>query len=315
MTIKELQYRQSWPLEQKIDHSLYVIDAFLARVGTRAYVSFSGGKDSTVLLDLVRVVNPKIPAVFVNTGNEWPEIVRFVHKLQERGYDITELHPKMTPREVWKKYGFPLISKESAHKLRYLKHKPDSVVAKVAVNDNSLYCIPKKWRFLANEKFDVSEQCCSILKENPAGCYGRTKHRAPIVGTMASESLARTTSYIKRGGCNTFGDNAKSTPLAIWKEEDIWGYIKSRNLQIADIYYKGASRTGCVGCGFGCQFKDDNRFEQLYELYPKYYEMIMGYENNGVKYRDAVRKVFEINGKKLPDVIIGKDFEDTYGKQ
>ena len=315
MTVKELQERQKWPIEQKIDHSLYVIEAYLKHFSNRCFVSFSGGKDSTVLLDLVRIVNRKIPAVFVNTGNEWPDIVKFVRYLQGKpGYNIIEVHPKKTPREVWASCGFPLISKETANKLWYIKHKPDSPTAKTGLGD-SLYSVPKKWRFLVGEQFDVGAKCCSILKEAPLGCYGRRNFRVPIVGTLAEESMARTTSYVKRGGCNTFGDNAMSLPLSIWTENDIWKYIEMRNLEIADIYRKGAKRTGCVGCGFGCQFADDNRFDQLYELYPKYYEMIMGYENNGVSYRDAVRKVFEINGKELPDERFGIDFEDTYGKQ
>ena len=68
-------------------------------------------------------------------------------------------------------------------------------------------------------------------------------------------------------------------------------------------------RTGCVGCGFGCQFADDNRFDLLYELHPKYYEMIMNYENNGVKYRDAVRTIFSASIKRLPDEPAGTIFE------
>ena len=42
------------------------------------YISFSGGKDSTVLLHLVRELYPDIEAVFVNTGLEYPEIRDFV---------------------------------------------------------------------------------------------------------------------------------------------------------------------------------------------------------------------------------------------
>lgn len=83
MTIKELQERQGWTFDQKIDHSLGVIEQFLSR--TDAYVSFSGGKDSTVLLDLCRIVKPDIKAAFCNTGNEYPEIVQFVREMKEGG--------------------------------------------------------------------------------------------------------------------------------------------------------------------------------------------------------------------------------------
>lgn len=96
-------------------------------------------------------------------------------------------------------------------------------------------------------------------------------------------------------------------PLSIWTEEDIWKYINMRNLKIADIYHKGATRTGCVGCGFGCQFKDDERFRVLYKNYPKYYRMIMDYTNNGVKYRDAVRMVLNVSNLYLPDETLFAD--------
>lgn len=85
MDIAELRERQSWPLMKKIDHALFTIDTFLGRTEGKAYVAFSGGKDSTVLLDLCRIIKPDIKACFVNTGNEYPDIVRFVRELKDRG--------------------------------------------------------------------------------------------------------------------------------------------------------------------------------------------------------------------------------------
>ena len=68
-----------------------------------------------------------------------------------------------------------------------------------------------------------------------------------------------------------------------------------------DTTEKGAARTGCVACGFGCQFKDDTRLEILYRLYPKYYDHVLNFTNNGVTYRDAMRKMLSVNGLFLPD--------------
>lgn len=65
MTAKELEDRQKWTLTQKIDHALATIDGFVGRLGLDGvYISFSGGKDSTVLLDLARRIYPDILAVF-----------------------------------------------------------------------------------------------------------------------------------------------------------------------------------------------------------------------------------------------------------
>ena len=85
----------------------------------------------------------------------------------------------------------------------------------------------------------------------------------------------------------------------------VTGYYERRsekyNIPIAEIYHKGAKRTGCMFCGYGCQFPDDNRLKLVYSLYPKFYETFMNYENNGVTYREAIRKVLSINNLTLPD--------------
>lgn len=121
------------------------------------------------------------------------------------------------------------------------------------------------------------------------------------MGVMASESKMRTGRYIRNGGCNVFGEKPASQPLSIWLEQDIWDYIAKCNLPIADIYHKGATRTGCMGCGFGAQFADDTRFRVLLTNYPKCYDMVMNYTNNGVTFREALRKVLAVNKLYLPD--------------
>ena len=114
MELKTLRERQQWTLDQKIYHSLEVIDNFIARMDGKVYLAFSGGKDSTVLMHLCEMVKPDILCVFVNTGCESPSIVKFVREMKEDGHNIMTIRPKMTPRQVWAKYGFPLVSKKQA---------------------------------------------------------------------------------------------------------------------------------------------------------------------------------------------------------
>lgn len=65
MTYEELKIRQNWTLHQKIDHAAGTIESFLSQTEGKAYISFSGGKDSTVLLDIARrFVRRGLPAVF-----------------------------------------------------------------------------------------------------------------------------------------------------------------------------------------------------------------------------------------------------------
>lgn len=108
-TRNDLLQMQSLPLSAKIQMTKRRISEWVEYFGEDGvYVSFSGGKDSTVLLDLVRKSYPDIPAVFVDTGLEYPEIREFVRTFE----NVVWLKPKMNFRQVIEKYGYPFFSKE-----------------------------------------------------------------------------------------------------------------------------------------------------------------------------------------------------------
>ncbi len=201
MTLQELKERQGWSLNQKIDHSIGVIEQFYERLNGQVFVSFSGGKDSTVLLWLARKIYPNIKAVFCNTGNEYPDIVRFVRSMKERGENVEILYPQLKPKEVFAQYGFPLVSKDKAKQLWYCKNKPDSKMAKDALeSDSRFHKLPHCYRYIINEPYQVSDVCCSILKKKPMHEFSLKYKIYPIIGTLADESKMREQAYIKRGG-------------------------------------------------------------------------------------------------------------------
>ena len=107
--------------------------------------------------------------------------------------------------------------------------------------------------------------------------------------------------YIIRGGCNSFRDNhIASYPISIWLDDDIYAYLKKFDVPYCKLYDDPrCKRTGCMFCGFGAQLEKLSRFEFLYELHPKLYNIFMKYQNNGVSYRDALRTI----GIHLPDDI------------
>lgn len=304
MTLAELREKQSWTLPQKVQHAMDVISTFVSRMGglDKVYISWSGGKDSTVLLDIARRMYPDILAVFCATGNEYPDIMKFVRDAKKDGANIQIIRPKMTPREVWAKYGFPLVGKELSYYIHQVQYNPDAKIARLRMSKDTQFGISEKWKWLVNEPYAIHNACCDKLKKEPMHRFDKESGRSPIIGTMASESRRREKEYLKNGNCNYFESrSAKSQPLSIWTDSDIWTYIDRFNLPIAEIYHKGATRTGCMGCGFGAQFADDTRFRVLLANYPKCYDMVMNYTNNGVTFREALRKVLAVNKLYLPD--------------
>lgn len=302
MDYTELKERQQWTLNQKIDHSVGAIESFVNTTGKTPFISFSGGRDSTVLLDLARRYFDKdMKAVFCNTGNEYPEIVRFVRNTE----NVTVIRPKYTVRQVVEKYGFPLISKEQAQGIRQAKTTKSEKLLNIRLHgtDQSKGWVSGKiadrWQYLIDEPFMVSEKCCDCLKKRPFAKYERLTGEVPIIGTMAGESRLRRQQYIRRGGCNSFSENnTASYPLSIWTDEDIWNYIRTHNIPYCELYDKGHLRTGCMICGFGAHYeKERSRFELLRQSYPKAYGIFMNYTNNGVSYREALEKV----GISLPE--------------
>ena len=119
-TKEDLRELQALPLDLKILKTKNRIKEYYDFFGGQVYVSFSGGKDSTVLLHIAREIYPDIEAVFVNTGLEYPEIQRFVKTFD----NVTILRPKMRFDEVIKKYGYPIISKEVSQRIYEYRHNP-----------------------------------------------------------------------------------------------------------------------------------------------------------------------------------------------
>lgn len=141
--------------------------------------------------------------------------------------------------------------------------------------------LSKKWRFLVDSPFKVSEKCCDVMKKRPLHKYSKQNNRYPFIGTLADESNMRQKEYMKHG-CNVYNTKEPfSTPLAFWTNQNILEYIKKNNMKICSVYgniieenniltTSGEKRTGCIFCMFGVQFDESpNRFERLKETHPK----------------------------------------------
>ena len=298
---------QALPLELKIMKTRQRIREWIDCYGTDGvYISFSGGKDSTVLLDLVRSEHPRVEAVFVNTGLEYPEIQRFVNTFE----NVTVLRPKLRFDEVIKRYGYPVIGKEVAaavyetrtawkngHEARYrLKKFNGEALDK---NGKKSQFNLEKWKPLLNADFPLSDRCCHVMKKSPSKAFTRMTGKVPITAQMACESRLRRQQWLKTG-CNAFDKSTPmSNPMSFWTEQDVLRYIAEKGLKTASVYGEiaadegkqklhctGCKRTGCIFCGFGAHLeKGENRFEKLKRTHPRQYEYCMyggGYGADGM---------------------------------
>lgn len=315
----DLQQMQSLPLSVKILMTKQRIKAWYDYWDGQVYVSFSGGKDSTVLLHLAREVYPDIEAVYVDTGLEYPEIRQFVKTFD----NVTILRPKIRFDEVIKTYGYPIISKEVSECVYQgrlaLKTNGEKYPYRLLKlfgtakdkNGNKSIFNKEKYKPLLYTDFMCSHYCCNVMKKKPAKQYAKQSGKKPITAQMASESQVREQQWLKNG-CNGFEMKSPiSNPMSFWTEQDVLQYIKENNLPIASVYgdvvysddngllydnlivdglsnklcTTGCSRTGCIFCAFGAHIeKGESRFERLKRTHPRQYEYCIG----GGEYVDGV---------------------------
>lgn len=187
MELWQLQQLQGLPIEIKIRKTEERIKEWYEFYEGNVYVSFSGGKDSTVLLSIARRLYPNIEAVFVDTGLEYPEIRDFVKTFD----NVTWLRPKMNFKQVLEKYGYPVISKEQSKFIHELKYTKSEKLRNKRLNGNASGAgkISKKWAYLLSAPFEISDQCCNVMKKGPVHKYGRINGVYPIIGTMTDESF------------------------------------------------------------------------------------------------------------------------------
>ena len=112
-TKEDLRALQALPLWRKIAITQTRLTEWYLKFNGQVYISFSGGKDSTVLLHIARQMFPDIEAVFCDTGLEYPEVRKFAKSFD----NVTVIRPKMRFDEVIKKYGYPFIGKEVAERV------------------------------------------------------------------------------------------------------------------------------------------------------------------------------------------------------
>ena len=178
------------------------------------HVAFSGGKDSCVLLDLVKKALPKgsFVVIFGDTGMEFPDTYDVIKKIKQQCVEdeipfyIAKSH--MNPKESWELFG------------------PPSRVL--------------RW-------------CCSVHKSTPQTLKLReitSKNDfigLDFVGVRAQESVTRSTYKYENYSVKQKGQFSHNSILE-WTSAEIWLYTYANDLLINETYKKGNGRAGCLLC-------------------------------------------------------------------
>lgn len=238
------------------------------------YLSFSGGKDSTVLSWLVDYALPDntIPRVYANTGIELNMIRDFVFKKAESDKRIVIIKPTTPIKPMLEADGYPFKSKfHSRAVYEWQKGSKDNVLCTEYRTRTSIWnarkC-PKKLLYQFNGEWDaikISDKCCDRLKKEPLHNFSKeTGRKNAIIGIMPAEGGRR-----EKAVCLAFkGKNVNFQPLVpVTKEWEDW-LIETFNIEICDIYKPpyNFKRTGCKGCPFALELQKE--LETLKKYFP-----------------------------------------------
>lgn len=247
-----------------------------------AFISFSGGKDSTVLSRLIDEALPgnRIPRVFFNTGIEYKAILEFVKQKVSEDSRFIVYNSGVNLRKMLEEKGYPFKSKEFSQKLHtyQLSGNCKTVTDYLGLTGNkpSTFCCPQKLLSCFSDSFTlkVSDKCCHELKKKVSERWSK-ENKKPVVitGVTASEGGVRKAI----GGCAVFNEGKlhKFHPLFPVSKDFIGKAIYVYQIQLCKLYYPPYSfeRTGCKGCPFSMTLKE--QLQTMKELLPDEYKQCL----------------------------------------
>ena len=228
-------------------------------------ISFSGGKDSTVLSKLIDIAIPNndIPRVFINTGIEYKAIVDFVHEKMKKDKRFIEIKPSMHLSMIFRKYGYPFKSKEHSqlvHLFQQNGHSKTTLRYYDPPENRKRFGCPKilKYQFEEGTALKISDKCWSKLKKDPFTKWQEENNKPyKMTGERISEGGLRAS----HKGCLVIDKNSKLKkfkPLNPVTSEWLEWFIKEYQIELCELYDEpyNFKRTGCLGCPFNIKLQD-----------------------------------------------------------
>ena len=238
------------------------------------YISYSGGKDSTVLSYLIDLALPynKIPRVYINTGIEYTHIVDFVKSKMEKDSRFVMVMPTTPIKQMLETKGYPFKSKLHSQTVGRFQCSGmcKSVNAYVNVNKSGQFKCPEKlkYQFTPEFKLKLSDKCCLEMKKKPAKKWAKEHNKTIcIIGILGDEHGVRGKNLYTINTCFD-KKQTKFYPLKkVNKEWETW-FINKYNIELCKLYYQpyNFERTGCKGCPFSLHLQKD--LETMEKLLP-----------------------------------------------
>lgn len=280
----------------KVVKAMERIEALYHDTDGKCYVSFSGGKDSTVILALIKMCEQiytlppdAMPAVFCNTGIELGATVDFIKWVKDNYYPNVQIirpDPKKPFDWIIKNCGKPIKSKMKSEMLhRWHVTKNENSLRSLVDTDDKLNKtkIANKDLHLIHPDFDInaSHKCCMYLKKKPFEKYNKdTGIKGFITGLRSGEGGARqlqADARIKNGGslCTAMrGGLINKLPIIDWTDKDIEDFINEYNVPLSKAYTEqGYERTGCFLCPYSLQLQGN--LVKLHKYEPLRYKAAM----------------------------------------
>jgi len=273
----------------------FVSSVIMRLGGGQVYLSFSGGKDSTVLAELIKWADlpTHIPFVFANTGIEFDATKRFVDEYDWDNKVIVK--PRKPFGQILKEYGKPTISKVRSEHLSTYQNNINAPFSTARTRQmitgeaerggvkegfRSRFALAQKHFHLLHPDLDykVANKCCTYMKKLPFADYSKENNmNGTFVGVRTAEGGIRQQAYKtcvmvkKKSGGRT---EIFSMPIIDWTDEMVNEFIEHFDVKISDAYtVYGLQRTGCIGCPFNKDVGQDLTALKSYE--PQKYKAVM----------------------------------------
>lgn len=211
---------------------------------SNAYISFSGGKDSTVLHYLIDLALPnnKIPRVFINTGIEYVDMVKHVRELSKNDNRFIIINSGVNIKEILEKYGYPIKSKQHSHNLSIYQNSGLKTTIKkylgIEKGNHKIKC-PKilKHQFTSDFKIKCSDKCCLKLKKEPVHKWEKLNNKPIALTGMRKDEGGQRQSVKDCIITDKKGKVKKFHPLLVVSEEWEEWFINKYQIKLCKLYY------------------------------------------------------------------------------